>query len=354
MSLRLSLVLVVIFAVAAIAVAAFVRNAPEGPRETLPPYFYTLDDTDITAISIVAGGNSIASHVRPEGENVRRWYFDDPADIPVDVNRWGGITVLLSGPRTRRVLKDRFDNPATYGLDDPQIIVQVTLRDDAKATIHIGNETPDGVSHYVRQTGRPELLLVDASWGEVLARLANDPPYPAWYYGETMAPKIEDIHHALFYQGIDLVRAFGYNDTDYPDKEEGWYLCDIPVGDSEPCTGATALDKQAVEEMLQPILEPQIVAVEAFGLGETFEELAPLFDKYGTGEDAPYVSLRRETESSEGLKEIWAISLSLGDLTPDGSEMYVVAMDSRDVLRVDAEWGKSILALFEAELPLAE
>ena len=354
MSLRLSLVLVVIFAFASIAVAWRIRNAPEEQKEPLSPYFYTLDSADITGVSIIAGDNAASWHIRRE-EDRNRWYFDEPKDIPVNTDRWGGITTLLSGPRTHRVLMEQFSDPEIYGLDDPQTIVQLTLRDGKTVTVHIGDETPDGGSHYTRQTGSSQLQMVDSSWGDVLARLANEPPYPGWYYGETIAPKIENIHQALFYRrGFELARAFGYNDTDTPEKEEGWYLCDLPLAAREPCTGATALDKQGVEEMLQPILEPHINAVEAYGQGEVFEELAPLFDKYGTGEDAPYVTLRRETETEEGVTEVWTISLSLGDLTPDGSEMYIVAMDSKDVLRVDAEWGKSILALFDAPLPLAE
>jgi len=351
MSLRLSLVLVVIFAIASIAVAWRIKNAPEEQKEPLSPYFYTLDDTDITRVSIIAGENAVSWHVRHEGE-INRWYFDEPKDIPVDTNRWGGITVLLSGPRTHRVLKEQFSDPATYGLEDPPIVVQLTLRDGMTVTVHIGAETPDGKSHYTRQAGLPQLQLVDASWGKVLARLANEPPFPGWYYQESLDPKIENIHQALFFRGLELVRALGYNDTDVPEKEEGWYLCDLPLAEREPCTGATALDNQGVEEMLLLLLEPRINAVEAYGRGEVFEELAPLFDKYGTGEDAPYVTLRREITTEEGVNEVWAISLSLGDLTPDGSQMYAVAMDSKDVLRVDAEWGKSILALFEAPLPL--
>ncbi len=353
MSLRLSLVLVVIFAVAAIAVAWFVENAPEESKEPLSPYFYRLDDTDITNVSIVAGDDAVSMHVREEdGRN--RWYFDEPGDIPVDHNRWGGITVLLGGPRTQRVLKQEFGDPAAYGLDDPQMKIQVTLRDASIVALHFGNETPDGGAHYAYSPGMPQLQLVDSSWGNVLARLATEPPFPGWYYGESMAPRIEDIHQALFFQGLELVRAFGYNDTDVPEKDEGWYLCDLPVGEREPCTGVTALDTQGVQEMLTLILEPQINAVEAYGEGERFEELAPLFDLYGTGEDALYVTLRRQIVTNEGVNEIWAVSLSLGDLTPDGSEMYVVAMDSTDVLRVDADWGKSILALWDAELPLPE
>ena len=353
MSLRLSLVLVVIFAVAAIAVAWFVKNAPEEAKTAQPPFFYTLDDADITNISIVVGDDAVSMHVRKEDDR-NRWYFDEPKDIPVDNNRWGGITVLLGGPRTQRVLKQEFGDPAVYGLDDPQMKIRVTLRDGTAVDLHIGNETPDGGAHYALSPGMPQLQLVDSSWGNVLARLAIEPPFPGWYYGKSVAPRIENIHQALFFRGLDVVRAIGYDDTDDPDKEEGWYLCDLPLGDREPCTGVTALDTQGIEEMLTLILEPRINAVEAYGQGETFQELAPFFDLYGTGENAPYVTLRREIVSDKGVNEIWAVSLSLGDLTPDGSEMYVVAMDSKDILRVDAEWGKSILALFDTELPLAK
>ena len=353
MSLRLSLTLVVICAAAAIAVAWYVRNAPEEAREALSPYFYALDDTDITNVSIVTGGNVVSWHVRHE-EDINRWYFDDPKDIPVDTNRWGGITVLLGGPRTKRILRQEIGDPAAFGLRDPQTEIQVTLRDSSILVLHIGDETPDGESHYIRQVGMPQLWSIDASWGQVLARLATEPPYPGWYYKETLAPKIENIHQATFYDGLDVIRAFGYNDTDHPEKPEGWYLCDLPLDEREPCTGTAALSKEGVEEMLLPILEPRINAVEAYGTGEVFEELEPLFDKYGVGEDAPFVIVRRELQSETGVTEVHNISLSLGDLTPDGSEMYAVLMDSKDVLRVDAEWGKSILALFEAELPLAQ
>jgi len=335
MSLRLSLVLVVICAAAAITVAWYVRNAPGEAREVLSPFFYTLDDRNITNVSIVAGDSAVSWHVRHE-EDRNRWYFDDPKDIPVDTDRWGGITVLLGGPRTQRVLRQEFSDPAMYGLDDPQTIIQLTLRDGTKATLHIGDETPDGEGHYARRTGMPQLQLVDSSWGRVLARLATEPPFPGWYYEKSLAPEIEEIHQALFFHGLEPVRAFGYNDTDDPEKEEGWYLCDLPLHEREPCTGPTALDTDRVQAMLMPILEPRINAVEAFGIGETFLELAPLFDSYGLGEDAPYVTLRRETVAETGVTEVWAISLSLGNLTPDGSEMYAVAMDSKDVLRVDA------------------
>ncbi len=353
MSLRLSLVLIVIFAMAAIAVALFIKNAPEPEKEPSPPYFYTLSATDITNIAIVVRDDVFSWHVRHEDDR-DRWYFDSPEDIPVDHNRWGGITTLLGGPRTQRLLSDSFDDPTLYGLDDPQIKIQVTLRDGNSITLHIGNVTPDGEGHYARNAGMPQLQLVDSSWGAVLERLVVEPPLPAWYYGEAIGPKIENTRQALFYSGSEIVRAFGYNDGDYPDKEDGWYLCDLPLQADEPCTGAVSLDTQGIEDYLSIILEPQIHNVAAFGAGDLWEQLLPMFDEYGTGEDAPYISLRQESKREDSITEVTSISISLGDLTPDGSEMYAVTMDSRDVLRIDADWGKSILALFEAELPLAE
>lgn len=356
MSLRLSLVLIVLFAVSAIVVAWFIRNAPGPAGEPDPPYFYTLDSDTISRISITVGEQSISWHVRRE-DNRNRWYFDEPENIPVDIKRWGGITLLLGGPRPDRLLLAEYEgleNPEIYGLDDPPLKIDVTLRDGTTVALHIGNTTPDGGAHYARQAGMSQLQLIDSSWGQVLERLVNEPPYPGWYYGESLDPKIENIHQALFYDGYDLIRALGYNDDDYPDKEEGWYVCDIPVGADEPCTGDVKLDTNAVREMLQPILEPQIIAVEAYGQGETYEELSPLFDQYGAGETSPYVTLRMEVVPDSGVTNIWAISLSFGDLTSDGSEMYVVAMDSPDVLRADAEWAKGILDLYDAELPIVD
>ncbi|MBM3957927.1 MAG: DUF4340 domain-containing protein [Gemmatimonadetes bacterium] len=352
MSLRLSLVLVAVFAVAAIVVAWRIRSAPEPEREPLSPYFYNLDEADITNVSISAGDNAVSWHKRREGDR-SRWYFDEPKDIPVDTARWGGITILLGGPRTHRVLKQTFDDPSQYGLDDPGLVIRLTLRDGATATLNIGSLTPDGINHYAHRTGTTQLQTVDASWGRVLARLASEPPYPAWYYGKSMAPKIGEIRQALFYRGFDPVRAFGYN-ADPSEKGEGWYLCDLPLGAQEPCTGATRLDTQGVQEMLAPILEPPINGVEAFGAGEVWADLEPFFKKYGLGGDAPYLTLRRETQTDRGVTEVWAVSISLGNLTPDGSEMYAVTMDSKDVVKVDAEWGNSILALFDADLPTAE
>ena len=42
---------------------------------------------------------------------------------------------------------------------------------------HLGNNTVDGLDQYARLLGEEEVLLVPSVWGEVVSRLATDPPY---------------------------------------------------------------------------------------------------------------------------------------------------------------------------------
>ena len=47
--------------------------------------------------------------------------------------------------------------------------------------IRLGGLTSDGSHQYGQIDRSPNVYLVDSSWGEVLARLAEDPPLPKWY-----------------------------------------------------------------------------------------------------------------------------------------------------------------------------
>lgn len=64
------------------------------------------------------------------------------------------------------------------------------VKQSAVFGVQLGDKTPDGTNYYVQwrvhpepgTTGpitiRPEVWLVDATWGDVLARLVTEPPYP--------------------------------------------------------------------------------------------------------------------------------------------------------------------------------
>ena len=338
MGWRISLILIIALSWAAVGVTWFVKNPPETSSDPKPPYFYTLPSSDITRIEISVDGESVSWHLR---EEPRSWFFDEPEGIPVNLRRWGGITTLLGGPQTQRRLTDEIGDPAEFGLDDPNLSVRMTLRDGSLVGLDMGDLSPDGRGHYARLHGFPQLVMVDSSWGDVLVRLVREPPLPEWYY--TMDPL--NATEVLFFLKNVVVRGYGYDDEN--PAGAGWYLCDLPVAD-DPCVGTQPLDEQGVQDILSQIAARKFIAAEALGLKD--EEA---FEPYGTDLNAPYVYVRLEDETSSNITTITSVSLSLGDMTPNESEMFIRANDSDAVVRADAEWGGAISQLFKDPPPLA-
>ena len=149
------------------------QRSPE--REPEPPWFYNVHENDIVRISITHQGEN-QTFVKGEPYT---WYFDDGTGSPaeaVDIQRWGGIPLLLTGPRSRRLLEDQISDPALYGLEPPLSYIGVLLRDGREVNVLLGNLTPDGAGNYALLEGFAPLFIVDVTWGEVLNRLVLEPP----------------------------------------------------------------------------------------------------------------------------------------------------------------------------------
>ena len=132
MNLRFTLLLITGLSYIAIGVTWFLTNPASEQQEIEPPFFYTLAPDDLRHIEIDIGDDKTGWNLR---KDTRRWYFDDMDDIPADLFRWGGITQLLGGPRTQRVLSQEIDDESLYGLDDPSTVITVTLRDESQVKL---------------------------------------------------------------------------------------------------------------------------------------------------------------------------------------------------------------------------
>ena len=155
------------------------------------PWFYQVSFDDIIGIEVNAGGNT----ERFLKNDKDAWVFERLDGIPPSHTRWGGIVLLVSGPQTRRDLtsgpvgfeegfsavRATIDDPAEYGLDDPTLVVRLGLTADRELEFRLGDKTTDGNHHYGEVIGFDELFLIADIWGEVLARLANEPPLPKWW-----------------------------------------------------------------------------------------------------------------------------------------------------------------------------
>ncbi len=331
MGLRLTLVLVIVLAWASVGASWVVKKAPFESDDPDPPFFYNLSPDDLRKITISAGDKSVSWVFR---ETERRWYFETPADVPANLQRWGGITTLLGGPKTQRVLRPEIDDPVKYGLDRPSLVISAVLRDGSNITLDIGSATANEGAHYARFVGNPQLVLVDSSWGNVLERLAVEPPYPNWWY--TMDPaKAAEV---LYFKENEVVQGYGISDDDGL-----WYVCDLPV-DGEPCKGTQLADEAAILATLQLIADHQIKGAVQLDLAEQVE-----YEPYGATVNAPYISIRIESETRPNVTEVTRTSMTIGALTPDGKDRYMVANETTDLLRADAAWADRILAAFEGE-----
>jgi hypothetical protein len=312
-----------------IGVTCFFTQRTSTVADADPPFFYNLDSDDIKTISVETGGKRGAWYFN---EKFDSWFFEQEKDIPANLFRWGGITQLLGGPKSQRVIKSQIDNLSDYGLDNPLMVITVGLVDGTSIVLLLGDLTPDANGHYSMVDGYPQLVLVDSTWGNIFERLVNDPPYPKWFY--TMDPnRSKEI---LLFQGNEVVVGYGYDK-----KEEHWFVCDIPLLD-DPCNGEKKADNEKINKFLEHFGNPLIDGAEELKLRDEED-----FAKYEAGKDSPYVAIRIEKQLESGVTEVTRTTMTIGGLTPDRNFRYAVANESSDVIRIDKQWADQLLDAFK-------
>ena len=170
-NVRLSIVLLLVLLLIGGSVYITQELATKEPKES-PPWLYQLQSEDITRISVAYREQQMDYELQGD-----QWVIKDGNDTPVFQDKWAGMTLLLSGPKTNRMLADSIDDPAAYGLDAPQTRIQVYDKSGSPLEFHLGNSTPSGNHWYARVTGSESLFQVAALWGEVVSKLATEPPY---------------------------------------------------------------------------------------------------------------------------------------------------------------------------------
>ena len=192
MNVRLTILLAVLAAMigSTWAIIEFTDLVFRGESDPDKPWLYHMEETDITQIEVIHGDNSI-EFSRDAGSN--QWMIVDDPIFPVFAHRWGGIPLLLSGPRVDRGLKTTIDNPSVYGLDPPGTIVRVSDWAENMFEFHMGIETPDGENQYARLVGNDALYTVPAPWAQVIHRLADEPPWGRLFDVDTAIIRVVEI-----------------------------------------------------------------------------------------------------------------------------------------------------------------
>ena len=179
MSFRLTFALIAILL--GIAGYAYILSTqsddePEGPVLGGRAWFYEGEPDDVNSIGITFFGETETFvRVRP-GD----WRFDSVEGPPVGP-RFAGTYLLASGGQTPRVIV-RDPSPAElteYGFDTINFAMGVGLATGETVHVELGGMTPDGSYNYARKGGSDTIYLMDQIWGEVLAEMVTDPPFPS-------------------------------------------------------------------------------------------------------------------------------------------------------------------------------
>ena len=175
MNYRTTIALIVVLAlVLGIGYVYTGSRASRGPEKVSLPQeqFYLVDLEDIQKLEVDYRGKT-EKFFKGSDE---KWYFDTPTKESVNMDRWGGITLLVSGPRYERVISNQATDLARYGLQDPPLTITADLRNLGKVTIRIGDKTPDGQNSYALFQDERAVHLIASDWGDVLGRLVTQPP----------------------------------------------------------------------------------------------------------------------------------------------------------------------------------
>jgi hypothetical protein len=158
------------------AVYYFHLTKPSAKQES-PPEIWSVDEAKIHHITIDLPHQKKKIAFFQDKEE--HWRFDDKTRQAVDLKRWGGIVILVSGPKSKRLIAEKAGDLVEFGLTDPQMVVILGVK-GRKDPLEIlfGGQTPGEDHYYVKLKHGTPVYLVHSTYVQVLRRLVLEPPRP--------------------------------------------------------------------------------------------------------------------------------------------------------------------------------
>ena len=238
------------------------------------------------------------------------------------------------------------EDPAEFGLDDPTLVVRLGLTADRSLEFRLGDKTTDGNHHYGEVIGFNELFLVADIWGEVLARLANEPPLPKWWvYREP-----ETITEVNIYVAASDGAEGPFLRLQQEDGE--WVARNFETDEEN-----RPLNAERLAEFLPLLGGPRDFAVEEYRVrSRDFLDWGMEFKGTNQPYEGSSIEIRFSGETERGTRFIDGVLFAFGNLTEDGTHYYATPVSdlaATPLVKIKAEWADALFELIE-NVPYAE
>ena len=140
-------------------------------------YLYNLGNDLLVSVTVRKDGDEITL-VQLGG----LWYIEDPAggeNALVDPSYGFGLPIILTAPEVEVIPPESDEGPGSYGLEPPRIRVEVTTARGRTVEVHVGDKTPSGDRHYLREAGEDTVFVIIYQWVQLFEQILTDPPYAA-------------------------------------------------------------------------------------------------------------------------------------------------------------------------------
>lgn len=146
------------------------EQASTAPAATASPTVLKLDSGSIAQVSLTRKGGAPVTLAKG-GD---RWQITTPQAYPADQDVVSGLLASLSNLDGDRVVEDKATDLKAYGLDNPSLTLDVTLKDGKGHKLLLGDDTPAGSDVYAMLAGDPRVFTIASYTKTSVDKSLND------------------------------------------------------------------------------------------------------------------------------------------------------------------------------------
>jgi hypothetical protein len=160
--------------VGAIVYFVELRNPPatsgSAPKKELQ--ITSLKAADVETIEVKQGDRSVVVKKGDDG----KWMIDQPEKLEAEQSQVGAVASQLAALQAERVIADKPDNLADFGLDKPQWEVNIGVKGGEAQSLLVGGDNPNSSGIYLKRADTDTVYLVSSYTMTDLKNWLTTPP----------------------------------------------------------------------------------------------------------------------------------------------------------------------------------